>query len=74
MKEQNKMTDHEVNHEFWRGITGELRTNLMQQLEILYVDQDVDDLFKFTDVVMQADCVLAAGTIHSGVVQTVTKE
>ena len=29
LKEQNKMTDCEVNHEFWRGITGELRTNLM---------------------------------------------
>ena len=29
LKEQNKMMDCEVNHEFWRGITGELRTNLM---------------------------------------------
>ena len=68
------MTDCEVNHEFWRGITGELRTNLIQQLKILYVDQDVDDSFKFANVVMQADCILVAGTIHSGAVQTVTKE
>ena len=68
------MTDCEVNHEFWRGITGELRTNLIQWLEILYVDQDTDDLFKFTDVVIQADYILATSTIHSEAVQTVTKE
>ena len=74
LKEQNKMIDCEVNHEFWRGITGELRTNLIQQLEILYVNQDADDLFEFANVVMQADYILAAGTIHSGAVQTVTKE
>ena len=29
LKEQNKIMDCEVNHEFWRGITGELRMNLM---------------------------------------------
>ena len=74
LKEQNKMTDCEVNYEFWREITGELRTDLMQWLEILYVNQDADDLFKFANVVRQADCILAAGTIHSGAVQTVTKE
>ncbi|EJD00117.1 uncharacterized protein FOMMEDRAFT_159737 [Fomitiporia mediterranea MF3/22] len=49
-----------------------LRTNLIQQLEILYVDKDASKLFKFANVVRLADHILLAGQTEAGQDQTVT--
>ncbi|EJD06240.1 uncharacterized protein FOMMEDRAFT_78142 [Fomitiporia mediterranea MF3/22] len=72
LKEQGKMSARELDCEFWRGIRGTLRTNLTQRLEILYVDKDASEPFKFADVVRLADHVLLAGQTEAGRDQTVT--
>ncbi|EJC99761.1 uncharacterized protein FOMMEDRAFT_45986, partial [Fomitiporia mediterranea MF3/22] len=72
LKEQGKMSARELDCEFWRGIRGTLRTNLTRRLEILYVDKDASEPFKFADVVRLADHVLLAGQTEAGRDQTVT--